>query len=346
MLQIDGSRGEGGGQIVRTSLALSMLTGRAVAISNLRAKRKNPGLARQHLVAVQAAAKICGAVVTGDHVGSRELVFEPGKVQPGDYEFKIGSAGSTTLVLQTILPPLLVAESPSRVTIEGGTHNPLAPPFEALAHAYLPLVGRMGPHVSLRLQRHGFYPVGGGRILAEITPADRLQGIELVDGVTWTRRDVRAFVAKLPRTIAERECDTIAQLSGWPAESFCVVETLNSLSPGNFVLVTLTSDVVTDVFSGIGQRGVRAEVVAERVWHEVNAFLKNGAPVGPHLADQLVLPLAISAWQGAGGGAFRTSEVTGHTVTHLELVEQILGVQTSIDQHADGTATVRISAAK
>jgi RNA 3'-terminal phosphate cyclase (ATP) len=190
MLLIDGSKGEGGGQIVRTSLALAMLTGQPITITDLRAKRKNPGLARQHLVAVRAAAQLCQAEVEGDALRSQRLVFKPREVQPGEYFFSIGSAGSATLVLQTVLPALLAANGPSRITIEGGTHNPLAPPFEALAHAFLPLMEKMGPRVNVRLKRHGFFPAGGGLIDAEIEPAGRWTGFELLNRGDWTRRDV------------------------------------------------------------------------------------------------------------------------------------------------------------
>jgi len=345
MLQIDGSKGEGGGQIVRSSLALAMLTGQPITIRDLRAGRPKPGLARQHLVAVRAAAEICQASVEGDELGSRTLVFRPGKVQPGAYQFSIGSAGSATLVLQTVLPPLLVAGGTSSLAIEGGTHNPFAPPFEALAHAYLPQVARMGPNVTARLKRHGFYPAGGGRLEVEVNPAEQLRGFDLLAQSGWKFRQVRAIVSKLPREIAQRELDTIARLSNWPADCFCNDEILSAQGPGNVVQITLRSDEVTDVFTGFGQRGVRAEVVAERVWREAARLLQSGAPVGPHLADQLVLPLAISAWQGGGGGAFRASEITGHTQTHLDLVTQFLGVRTSIEPSDDGTAVVRIAAA-
>jgi RNA 3'-terminal phosphate cyclase (ATP) len=342
MLQIDGSKGEGGGQIVRTSLALSMLTGQPVTISEVRANRAKPGLARQHLVAVQAAGEICDAEVEGDRLRSRKLVFKPRAVRPGTYHFSIGSAGSATLVLQTILPPLLVAAGPSSVTIEGGTHNPMAPPFEAVAHAYLPLVQRMGPQIQFRLKQHGFYPAGGGRVVVDIIPVDRLNGFELLERAAWNQRQVRAVVSKLPRNIGERECETIARLSGWPATDFCVDEVLDSPGPGNVVLVKLQSAETTEIFTGFGERGVRAEVVAERVWDEVQSFIQSATPVGPHLADQLILPLAISAWQHGGGGAIRTSEVTGHAETHLDLVAQILEVQTSIDLH-DGSAVLRVA---
>lgn len=163
MLDLDGSQGEGGGQILRSSLALSMVTGTPVRIRNVRARRPKPGLMRQHLVAVQAAARIGGARVTGTEIGSSTLTFIPGTVKPGEHELSVGSAGSTTLVLQTVLPALLCASEPSLLILEGGTHNPMAPPFEFLERTYLPLVNRMGPRVHAELERAGSYPAGGGR---------------------------------------------------------------------------------------------------------------------------------------------------------------------------------------
>jgi RNA 3'-terminal phosphate cyclase (ATP) len=163
MLTIDGAMGEGGGQILRSSLALSIITGTAITIENIRAKRDKPGLRRQHLTAVLAAAEICEAKVEGAHVGSGNLTFAPSKLKPGDYHFDIGSAGSTTLVVQTVLPPLVLASEPSRLLLKGGTHNVHAPPFDYLERVFVPLINRMGPHVHVQLERYGFFPAGGGR---------------------------------------------------------------------------------------------------------------------------------------------------------------------------------------
>src|SRR5689334_5065034 len=160
---IDGSQGEGGGQILRSSLALSVLTGKPFKIENIRANRDKPGLGRQHLTAVLAAAKICSAGVSGAVLGSRELSFWPGKLKPGEYAFDVGSAGSTTLVFQTVLPPLMLADGPSQLQLQGGTHNIHAPPFDFLAKTFLPVVNRMGPQVNVELVRAGFFPAGGGR---------------------------------------------------------------------------------------------------------------------------------------------------------------------------------------
>ena len=171
MITIDGSEGEGGGQVVRSALALSLATGQPFSIDNIRARRPKPGLMRQHLTAVEAACRISGATCDGAAVGSSRLTFTPGKAMAGSYSFAIGTAGSTGLVLQTLLPALMSADAPSTLVIEGGTHNPHAPPFDFIAQTYLPLIGHFGPRVTAKLERHGFYPAGGGRITVDIKPA-------------------------------------------------------------------------------------------------------------------------------------------------------------------------------
>src|ERR1051325_4105851 len=205
MITIDGSFGEGGGQILRTSLALALVTGKPFRIERIRAGRKNPGLLRQHLTAVNAAAQIGRAEVAGASIGSRELTFAPQAVTAGSYHFAVGTAGSATLVLETVLPALLIADGPSALVLEGGTHNPYAPPFDFLDKTFLPLVCMMGPRVAARLERHGFYPAGGGKFIVDIEPAARLGRIELDERGDITGRRARALIANLPRQIAERE---------------------------------------------------------------------------------------------------------------------------------------------
>ncbi|HEV3024722.1 MAG TPA: RNA 3'-terminal phosphate cyclase, partial [Pirellulales bacterium] len=263
MLTIDGSQGEGGGQILRTSLALAMITGMPVRIDRIRAGRPKPGLLRQHLTAVRAAAEICGANVGGDRLGSRELDFTPGQVRPGNYVFDIGSAGSTTLVLQTVLPALALAADRSSVALTGGTHNPHAPPVDFLATTFVPLLNRMGPRVSVALQRPGFYPAGGGRIAVTIEPVGKLNPIELVERGEVRRRLCRAFVAGLPAHIAQRELATVRRLLDWPEECLEVRAWDGKAGQGNTVTIEIESESLTEVFTAFGQRGVRAEAVAE-----------------------------------------------------------------------------------
>src|SRR6185312_9651945 len=298
-ITIDGSQGEGGGQILRSSLALSMLTGKPFRIEKIRAGREKPGLMRQHLTAVQAAERVCDGTVEGATIGSRELSFVPGKVKAGDYTFSVGSAGSTTLVLQTVLPPLLVADGPSTLTLEGGTHNIHAPPLDFLEHAFAPVVSRMGPQVSVALERAGFYPAGGGRFFAMIQPAAKLSPIELAERGEIRRRLCKAVVAGLPGEIAVRELDLVKRMMNWTDENCQIRQLPDDQGPGNIVTIEIHGEHVTEVFTGFGQRGVRAEAVAEDAIQQAKSWLASGVPVGKCLADQLILPFAMS-----GGGAF------------------------------------------
>lgn len=327
MLRIDGSQGEGGGQILRTSLALAIVTRQPVFVENIRAKRDKPGLRRQHLMAVQAAAQISEAKVSGDTLGSRELRFEPSAAQAGKYKFDIGSAGSTTLVLQTILPPLLLAKGTSTIELVGGTHNPFAPPVDFLERAFLPLINRMGPRVDLRLERPGFYPAGGGRLHVQIEPTSRLSPIEIVERGEIRSRHCRATVSNLPDHIAERELATVAAALDWPEEWLEVRRYQErNFGPGNVVTIDFESGQVTEVFTGFGRRGVPAETVAGDVAAEAKRYLDAGVPIGEHLADQLLLPLAL-----AGGGAFVTMAPALHTTTNIEIIRKLLDVQIAVE---------------
>lgn len=326
MLTIDGSAGEGGGQILRTSLALSLVTRTPVRVTRIRAGRAKPGLMRQHLTAVQAAAKVGNADVSGAELHSKEVTFRPGEVTPGEHRFAIGTAGSATLVLQTVLPALLSASGPSRLVLEGGTHNPMAPPFDFLERAYLPLLGRMGPEVTATLERRGFYPAGGGRVRVEIAPAP-LRRLDLLERGEIKERRLVATVVNLPGAIAAREIEAAAAVLGWDERCYRQESLKGEPGPGNVVTADVVSEHLTEVFTGFGEKGVRAEAVGERVAHEVVAYLRAGVPVGEHLADQLLLPMAL-----AGGGSFRTIAPSSHTRTHAALIEQILGLRVQLEE--------------
>lgn len=329
-IDIDGSFGEGGGQIVRSSLTLSLVTGRPFTIDNIRAGRKKPGLMRQHLTAVRAAAQVGQAKVEGDVIGSRRFEFVPGEVTPGDYRFSIGTAGSTTLVLQTVLPALMIARGESKLTLEGGTHNMFAPPFDFLEKTYLPLVCRMGPRIDAVLHRPGFYPAGGGCFTVNVKPAESLGRLEMIERGEMVSRRVRAIVANLPEHIARRECDAIAKKTGWDEACFSVEKIDGSRGPGNIVVIELESASVTEVIAGFGKVGVKAERVAIRALQEARHYIKADVPVGEHLADQVMLPMAIGAWQGSGGGSFRTLGLSMHSKTHLEIIKRFLGIEATV----------------
>src|SRR4051812_30204363 len=232
MIVIDGAEGEGGGQVLRTALSLSLVTGRPFRIENIRGGRERPGALRQHVTAVEAACAIGGAECEELKVGADALSFTPGTVQPGEHRFAVGTAGSTGLVLQTVLPPLMVADGPSRLVLEGGTHNIYAPPFDFLERVYLPLINRMGPRVTAKLVRHGFYPAGGGRIEVEIEPVLRLERLALVDRGARLRVEARALVAALPGEIALRELEAAEKALGWGEAAGRVVQLPHEVGPG------------------------------------------------------------------------------------------------------------------
>lgn len=338
-LMIDGAQGEGGGQIVRSSMALALVTGRSVTVDRIRAGRPKSGLMRQHLAAVRAAAEICGGTLTGADIGSRTLTFEPRPARPGNYRFDVGSAGSANLVLQTVLPALLIADAPSTLILEGGTHNPWSPPFDFLQSAYLPLVERMGPRITARLARHGFYPAGGGRLEVQIQPVQRLQGLDLLERGEIVQCTARAAISNLPEHIARRELERVQQALRWP-EDARHLENVESAGPGNVISLEIRCEHVTEVFTGFGRLGVRAERVADEAIREASAWLEAGVPVGGHLADQLLLPLGISAWQSKaggfrGGGSFRTLPLTRHSTTHIEILQAFLGIDIAVRREGD-----------
>lgn len=339
-LTIDGSQGEGGGQILRSSLSLSILTGKPVELIHIRAGRKKPGLMRQHLTAVEAAAQISNAKVTGADIGSTALTFEPQAVVPGNYHFRIGTAGSTTLVLQTVLPPLLLASAPSSVTVEGGTHNPMAPPYDFLERAYLPMIQRMGPRVDAKIERYGFFPAGGGKFTVNIEPCATLTGLHVRErGKVLFRRAV-ALVAQLPLVIAERECEELQKQSHWPADCFQTGE-ISSPGPGNVLFMELNCEHVTELFACLGEMGLSSEKVARHLWQESRKFIAGDIPVGPHLADQLILPMAIAASQGQSS-SFRTCRLTMHSTTHIDLVQRFLPVEVTVTDQEERSCLVEI----
>ena len=340
MIRIDGSSGEGGGQILRSSLSLSLATGNAFRIENIRAKRERPGLLRQHLTAVLAASEIGAAEVDGATLGSKTLTFIPGTVRPGKHRFVIGTAGSSTLVFQTILPALMMASGPSHITIEGGTHNQAAPPFDFLEKCFLPVINKLGPKVSVNLERYGFYPAGGGCFTATVEPCEHLSTTDLTERGEIVRRSVLAIVANLSPAIARREIDTVAHLLNWEKECMQTIETRNSVGPGNVVLIEVgTSTGMMELFCGFGRLGASAESVATEAVKEARTYIASEAAVGEHLADQLLLPFAL-----AGGGVFTASKLNRHARTNMDVVSTFLPVRFEAREES-GITKVEVSPA-
>jgi RNA 3'-terminal phosphate cyclase (ATP) len=330
MITIDGSQGEGGGQILRTSLALSLVTGQPFRMERIRAKRQKPGLLKQHLTAVEAAKTVGCAEVEGAALSSQTLEFRPGPVTPGNYRFAVGTAGSATLVLQTVLPALLTASSHSSLTLEGGTHNPMAPPFDFLARCFMPLVHRMGPSVELELRRHGFFPAGGGRFHARIKPAKRLSRLDLLERGPVRSRQARLLVSKLPEHVGQRELAVVLDELKW-REDECAVEAVQyPFGPGNAVVLAVEAEHVTGVFTSFGERGRPAEEVARSAVESAKAWLEAGVPVDEHLADQLLIPLVL-----AGGGSFRTTKPSLHTTTNAEVIQRFVTIPIRTEQESE-----------
>lgn len=337
MLTIDGSTGEGGGQILRTSLSLSMITGQPVRIENIRAKRPKPGLMRQHLACVLAAQAVSGAQVSGAELGSQTLVFEPGALRPGEHSFAIGSAGSCLLELQTVLPALMLADAPSRLTLSGGTHNPLAPNFHFIERAFLPQLARLGATVGATLRRHGFYPAGGGEMLAEIAPAvGGLRPFDLLERGALRESFAESLVAAVPRRVAERELSLVQAALGWSGEQLRVPVVRQNEGPGNALMATLAHEQVTEVFTAFGEKSVSSEQVASRLLRELKGYQASAAAVGPHLADQLALPWALAVNQTGQAAAYTCSELTDHLRTNLEVIQRFLPVKAEVVREGAG----------
>jgi RNA 3'-terminal phosphate cyclase (ATP) len=334
MLDIDGSQGEGGGQIVRSSLSLSAVTGKPIHLSNIRAGRSKPGLKRQHVTCVKAAAAVCDGILEGAELNSSEFTFTPGSVRGGVYHFQVGSAGSATLVAQTVLPPLMLNDTPSTVVVEGGTHNPRAPPLDFLQKCFLPQLAKCGPSVTATLNAYGFYPAGGGRFTLDIQPCQKLAGICLLGRGGKAEPSVTAVVSGLSASVGRRECDTIRRKMAWPEKCTRVVEVENPMGPGNAVMIELASPNVTELFIGLGKVGVKAENVARGVLRQAKKYLAADFPVGEHLADQLLLPLGLAAHQGQAS-CFRTGPLSLHSQTQVDVLKMFLDIEIDVSEEDD-----------
>ncbi len=325
MVEVDGSFGEGGGQILRTSLSLSCLLRKPFRIYNIRKGRSRPGLMPAHITAVRAAAEVSNAEVKGASKGSLDLVFRPGRIRSGDFRFDIGTAGSTSLVLQSLLPPLVFSEGASTIAIRGGTHVPFCPTFDYISGVFIPLMRRIGVSLTAEIQSYGFYPKGGGRIFVSVEPCRHVEPIDL------TRRgELRALegvsaVGGLPLSIALRQRESMLEsLGGYHPE----IETkeVDALGQGTYVFLKAHYESAICGFSSLGARGKRAEKVGEEA---AAAFLEHhhsGASLDPHMADQIALYLALAD----GESCYTTSAITGHLSTNLHVISKFMEVESLV----------------
>ena len=318
---IDGSRGEGGGQILRTSLALACITGRKLRIENIRAARRKPGLAKQHLSCVHAACQICDGQCRGDALGSQVLNFQPGPIRGGDYSFDITSAGSASLVIQTVLPALFLADKSSTVTVVGGTHNPWAPPFDFLQETFLPAIANAGFRADCRLIKHGFFPAGGGKITFKIQPWQKDTGrmIDLCEPNKKVQIHARIYTARLPEHVAQKQRTLLLQ-SKLDIEHIEHLEVTDSDGPGNCLMIRLCNGRTT-VFTAFGMRRKPSRDVVNEAVKLAGDFLSNGVAVDRYLADQLLIYMALSK-----AGQFTTNELSAHLTTNIETIKKFLPV--------------------
>lgn len=336
MIKIDGSLGEGGGQILRTALGLSLVTQKPFEITNIRANRKKPGLLRQHLTSVKAAKEISKADVSGDAMKSTKLIFKPNKVISGDYHFAVGTAGSATLVLQTILPGLIMADATSNISIEGGTHNPFAPPFNFLKYSFLPILKKMGVDVKVELIKYGFYPAGGGKFQVSINPSSQLIPVEILERGDMKRIEAKAYIANLNENIGKRELNTIQNKLPDVGHNVEIVNVENSQGPGNIVTIKIIYENIIEIITGFGKFHKRAEKVASEAVDMAKKYISSGVPVGEHLADQLMIPFSL-----AGKGAFMTMPLSRHSDTNKGIVMMFCDVNINVEENEKQQCCVR-----
>ncbi len=327
LLRIDGSLGEGGGQILRTSLALSAITGRAVEMFNIRARRKPPGLRPQHLQAVTALAKICQAQVEGTEIGSSTITFKPGTVVPGDYHFDIGTAGSVSLVLQTLFLPLCCTAEPSKVEITGGTHVPWSPCFHYLNLLWRRYLHHIGLEIRLEMSRAGFYPRGGGSLTAYIEPAGEFKPLALESRGQLIGLNGLSAVGNLPRRIAERQkAQAEKRLTQKGIRHDIELVEMPATGQGTMFLLVGEFENSQCCYYSLGEIGKRAEKVADEACDSFFEFLETEGVFDEHLADQIVLPLALAK----GNSRFVTPKITLHLLTNLEVIKMFLPVEVDI----------------
>lgn len=339
MIEIDGSWGEGGGQVLRSALALSVLTGKAMRIENIRAGRKRPGLMAQHLQAVSAAAAVSGARVEDARLRSMGLIFEPHDIASGEYRFDIGTAGAVTLVLQTVLLPLAAGRGASRVTITGGTHVPWSPSYHYLERLWIPALRRQGVKAEISMSRAGFYPRGGGLIHAEIRASLPSAPLRLTEPGPLRSLRVLSAVANLDTSIAERQSRQARQrLAGCgvpiTVEHLC----LAAPSPGTMLMVEGDFAHSRCAYSALGARGKPAERVADEAVDTFLGFLASGAAVDEYFADQILLSLALTA----GNSELRTAKVTRHLLTNAWVIGKFLNASIDIEGREGEAGLVRV----
>ena len=336
MIQLSGQNG--GGQILRSSLTLSMLTGQPFRLNQIRGARPKPGLARQHLTCVKAAAEICNGAVDGAEIGSTEIIFHPGAVTAGDYKFAIGTAGSTTLLAQTLLPALWQSDQTSTLTLEGGTHNPMAPPMDYLTRVYLPTLKKMGITIETSLERYGFIPAGGGLIHFKIPGGQKIVPIKILERGEELERRIHCISSHIPPEVARKETKALLNQLEWPENSIFIETPSNADCPGNVLAAEVSFANVTERVTAFGSFGKTSKRVAQEVAKMMQNYLGSEATVGRNLADQLLLPMAL-----AGEGAIHTSAPSNHVKTNIKVIESFLPARFTVEPQLRGCHLISVT---
>jgi len=318
MKVIDGSQGEGGGQILRSTLALSMCTGTPVRIENIRSGRRKSGLLRQHLACVRASKEISNAKVIGDELGLSTVEFRPGKIKAGTYDFSIGSAGSTSLLFQTVLPALLMADSESKVSFSGGTHNDLAPSFDFIKHCFIPALKSINLDIDAELEAYGFMPNGGGKWTATIKPINGMGVLNMTSIGKIVSRQAVVTQSGISGSVATRELARVKKKLQW-ADDDLHIKQVDSIGPGNIISLRVSDGDINEVIDMVGSKKLSAERVTGKAVAAMKRYLNSGAAVGEYLCDQLLLPLALG-----NGGKFTTLKPSLHSETNIDVIKQFI----------------------
>ena len=331
MHEIDGAYGEGGGQLLRTSVALAAITGRSVHLRNIRARRVNPGLAPQHLAAVKAVASLCGAEVDGLELHSREIWFRPGPLRGGQFDFPVDTAGSITLVLQAVLPVAVMCPERTSMRITGGTDVRAAPPLDYFRHVLLPLISGMGVGAKIDILRRGYYPRGGGEVIVEVKASSSLQPLVLDTRGILAGIQVFAHVANLPDHISQRMANSaLAELTSFsPLMVECeLLGADRAIGPGGAVVLVGQTEHTRLGASAVAQRGMRAEELGAAAGGFLRQEIISGATLDVHATDQVLIYLALAG----GASRFLTRSFSSHGLTTAWLLEQFLPVRFRVRQ--------------
>lgn len=340
MIEIDGSIGEGGGQVLRSSLTLSILTGGSFRIFNIRANREKAGLSHQHLVSVKAAAKICQASVTGNHLGSSEITFQPKNVRGGRYKFDIQTAGSTSLVLQTIFLPLSICGSTTSILLTGGTHVRWAPCYHYLEYQWIPFLNSMGFKASVELIKAGYYPEGNGKISAIVRPVGDITPIQLLKRGNLVEINGISAVSNLDKSIAFRQtAQAHRRLAKYTSTTNIKNIHLPSQHKGTLLLIAAQFEYSQCCYFSLGELGKPAEKVADEAVDQFEAFITTDGTIDQYLADQLILPMCFAK----GTSQMRTNKITNHLLTNVAIVQEFLNRKITIEGDIGKPGTILVA---